>query len=87
MICASARRGARVCFTRSRGGAAYTRRLDVRTRLSSLLEIADREAKFLDAARDDRLSGVTEAMNTLRAELVAALAALSVIPDDQHGGR
>jgi len=61
--------------------------LDVRTRLSSLLEIADREAKFLDAARDDRLSGVIEAMNTLRAELVAALAALSVIPDDQHGGR
>ena len=51
-------------------------------RLSSLLEIVDREAKILDAARDDRLSGVIEAMNTLRAELVAALAALSVIPDN-----
>jgi hypothetical protein len=44
--------------------------------LSRVLEECERDAEELDGLRDDRLHAVLQAMNRLRAELVAALAAL-----------
>jgi hypothetical protein len=49
---------------------------EVRALLSRLLEECERDAQELDGLRDDRLHAVLQAMNRLRAELVAALAAL-----------
>lgn len=55
--------------------------VEARARLSSALDVAEREGAALDALRDGRLTAVLEAMNTLRAEIVAALAALSEAPE------
>jgi hypothetical protein len=55
--------------------------VEARARLSSALDVAGREGAALDALRDGRLTAVLEAMNTLRAEIVAALAALSEAPE------
>lgn len=57
--------------------------VEARARLSSVLDVCEHESRALDALRDDRLRGVLAAMNTLRAEIVAALAALT--PDERDG--
>jgi hypothetical protein len=44
--------------------------------LSRVLAECEHDAEELDRLRDDRLHAVLQAMNTLRAELVAAMAAL-----------
>jgi hypothetical protein len=44
--------------------------------LSLVLAGSEHDAEELDRLRDDRLHAVLQAMNTLRAELVAAMAAL-----------
>jgi hypothetical protein len=46
-----------------------------------VLAVCEREAAALDALRDERLAGVLQAMNALRAEIVAALAAFG--PDER----
>jgi cation transport ATPase len=50
---------------------------EAREYLSSMLDLCEQESGALDAMRDDRLNGVLHVTNTLRAELVAALAALT----------
>ena len=60
--------------------------VEAHSRLSSVLDVVEHEGAALDALRDGRLTAVLEAMNTLRAEIVAALAALAApAPDDQDG--
>jgi hypothetical protein len=49
-----------------------------------VLDVCEHEMQALDALRDARLSGVMQAMTTLRAEIVAALATLT--PDASNGG-
>jgi hypothetical protein len=67
----------------SEGRTPFTNRLEdvgdveVRERLASALEVCEHEADALDALRDDRVSAVLQAMSTLRAEIVSALAALT----------
>jgi hypothetical protein len=51
--------------------------LDARSRLTHLLSVCENEAHALDALRDPRLRGVLQAMSTLRAEVVAAIAGLT----------
>jgi hypothetical protein len=51
--------------------------LDARLRLTKVLSICENERHALDALRDPRLSGVLQAMATLRAEIVAAIAGLT----------
>jgi ABC-type lipoprotein export system ATPase subunit len=50
-----------------------------------VLDVCEHEAQALDALRDDRLGAVLQAMNLLRAEIVAALAALTA--DEPESGR
>jgi hypothetical protein len=50
---------------------------EARAHLSSLLDVCEQEGGALDAIQDDRLNGVLHVANTLRAELVAALEALT----------
>jgi hypothetical protein len=45
-----------------------------------VLEVCEHELSALDELRDARLSGVLQAMTMLRAEIVAALAALGRPP-------
>lgn len=45
-----------------------------------MLDVCEQEGGFLAVMRDDRLNGVLHVTNTLRAELVAALATLT--PDE-----
>jgi hypothetical protein len=45
-------------------------------RLSRVLDTCEHEGKALSAEADERLSAMLEAMNTLLAEIVGALAAL-----------
>jgi hypothetical protein len=45
-----------------------------------MLDVCEQEGGALDAMRDDRLNGVLHVTNTLRAELVAAIVALT--PDE-----
>ncbi|MGZ4390622.1 MAG: hypothetical protein ACXVRK_00650 [Gaiellaceae bacterium] len=54
---------------------------EARAHLSSMLDVCEQEGEALGAMRDDRLNGVLHVTNTLRAELVAALAALT--PDGE----
>jgi len=58
--------------------------IEARSRLGSVLDVCEYEMQALKALRDPRLSGVLQAMTTLRAEIVAALAALT--PDAGNGG-
>ncbi len=58
--------------------------IEARSRLTSVLDVCEHEMQALKALRDPRLSGVLQAMTTLRAEIVAALAALT--PDAGNGG-
>jgi hypothetical protein len=58
--------------------------IEARSRLASVLDVCEYEMQALDALHDARLSGVTQAMTTLRAEIVAALATLT--PDVSNGG-
>ena len=51
-----------------------------RAHLTSMLDVCEQEGGFLAVMRDDRLNGVLHVTNTLRAELVAALATLT--PDE-----
>jgi hypothetical protein len=51
--------------------------VEARSRLARLLDVGEREAEALDRLRDDRLNAVLQAMNVLRAEIVAALAVLA----------
>ena len=53
---------------------------DARAHLSSMLDACEQESGALAAMRDVRLNGVLHVTNTLRAELVAALASLT--PDE-----
>ena len=55
---------------------------EARAHLSSMLDVCEQEGGALDAMRDDRLNGVLHVANTLRAELVAALAALTSDADN-----
>ena len=57
--------------------------VEARARLARLFAVCEQERETLDALRDGRLSGVLEAMARLRAEIVAALAALT--PDERNG--
>ena len=52
-------------------------------RLSRVLDVCEQEAKALSADGDERLRAVLKTMNTLLAEIVAALAALG--PDERNG--
>ena len=58
--------------------------IEARSRLTSVLDVCEHEMQALEALRDPRLSGVLQVMTTLRAEIVAALAALT--PDAGNGG-
>jgi hypothetical protein len=58
--------------------------LDARLPLTNLLSVCENEIRALDALRDPRLSGVLQAMSTLRAEIVAAIVALGA--DDPSSG-
>lgn len=58
--------------------------VEARSRLSSVLDVCDHEGQALVALDDARLAAVLQAMSTLRAEIVAALAALT--PDVRNGG-
>jgi len=58
--------------------------VEARSRLTSVLDVCEHEMQALEALRDPRLSGVLQAMTTLRAEIVAALAALT--PAANSGG-
>jgi hypothetical protein len=58
--------------------------MEARARLTSLLDVCETEGQALDALRDARLNGVLQSMSTLRAEIVAALAALT--PDTHSDG-
>jgi hypothetical protein len=58
--------------------------VEARSRLTSVLDVCEHEMQALEALRDTRLSGVLQAMTTLRAEIVAALAALA--PAAGNGG-
>ena len=51
--------------------------VEARARLSSVLDVCEHEGQALEALSDARLAGVLQAMSTLRAEIVAALAALT----------
>jgi hypothetical protein len=53
---------------------------EARAHLSSMLDLCEQESGALAAMRDVRLNGVLHVTNTLRAELVAALASLT--PDE-----
>jgi len=57
--------------------------IEARSRLASVLDVCEYEMQALEALRDPRLSGVVQAMTTLRAEVVAALATLT--PDASNG--
>jgi hypothetical protein len=57
---------------------------EARSRLSSILSVCEHEAAALDELRDTRLIGVLQAMASLRAEIVAALASLE---HPQENGR
>jgi hypothetical protein len=57
---------------------------EARSRLGSVLDVCEYEMQALDTLHDARLSGVVQAMTMLRAEIVAALAALK--PDASGGG-
>jgi hypothetical protein len=57
--------------------------VEARSRLASVLDVCEHEREALDGLRATRLSGVLQAMTTLRAEIVAALAALT--PDVRNG--
>jgi hypothetical protein len=59
--------------------------LEARSRRASVLDVLEHEGERLEALRDDRLSGVLEALSTLRAEIVAALAALTDTPSNGRG--
>jgi hypothetical protein len=50
--------------------------VEATARLSSVLDVCEREMAALRALNDERLSSVLQAMTTLRAEIVAALVAL-----------
>jgi hypothetical protein len=52
------------------------------SRLRSVLDVVEHELRALQDLRDDRLVSVLEAMTRLRAELVAALAALGQPPSN-----
>jgi hypothetical protein len=52
------------------------------SRLGSVLDVVEHELRALQDLRDDRLVSVLEAMTRLRAELVAALAALGQPPSN-----
>jgi ABC-type uncharacterized transport system YnjBCD permease subunit len=54
-------------------------------RLSRVLDVCQQEAKALSAGGDERLTVVLETMNTLLAEIVAALATLG--PDERASGQ
>jgi hypothetical protein len=66
---------------RSKKTGAEMENIEARSRLTSVLDVCDHEMQALDALRDARLSGVLQAMMTLRAEIVATLA-----PDASNGG-
>jgi hypothetical protein len=51
-------------------------------RLSSVLSVCEHEGSALDQLRDPRLAGVLQAMTTLRAEIVAALASLKPLREN-----
>lgn len=51
--------------------------IEARSWLASVFDVCEYEMQALEALRDARLSGVMQAMTTLRAEIVAALAALT----------
>jgi hypothetical protein len=52
--------------------------VEVRALLARALERLEHDAEALDGLRNDRLHAVLQAMNTLRAELVAAIATLGL---------
>jgi hypothetical protein len=58
--------------------------IEATARLSSVLDVVEREMQALHALRDERLSGVLETMTKLRAEIVSALVALRT---DEPNGR
>jgi hypothetical protein len=58
--------------------------IEARSRLASVLDVCEYEMQALEALHDARLSGVLQAMTLLRAEVVAALAALT--RDASNGG-
>ena len=58
--------------------------VEARSRLASVLDVCEYEAQALEALHEERLSGVLQAMTTLEAEIVAALAAFT--PDTPNGG-
>ncbi len=49
---------------------------ELRSRMTSVLEIVEHEGRAISALEDPRVDGVLRAMNQLRAEIVAALAEL-----------
>jgi hypothetical protein len=51
---------------------AENENVEARSRLTSVLDVREHEAKALDALRDARLSGVLQAMTVLDAEIVTA---------------
>ena len=53
--------------------------LEARSRLTSILDICEHESHRLELLEDPRLDGALEAMRALRAEIVAALAALGPV--------
>jgi hypothetical protein len=57
--------------------------IEARSRLATVLDVCEHEMQALEALHDARLTGVLQAMRTLRAEVVAALAALT--PDASNG--
>jgi hypothetical protein len=58
--------------------------IEARSRMASVLDVCEYEMQALNALHDARLTSVVQAMTTLRAEIVAALAALT--PDASNGG-
>ena len=58
--------------------------VEARSRLTSVFDVCEHEKQALDTLRDARLSGVLQAMTTLHAEIVAALATLT--PDVSNRG-
>jgi hypothetical protein len=65
-----------LAFVQSNYGAEMES-VEARSRLTSVLDVCEHETQALHALRDARLSGVLQAMTTLRAEIVAALASLT----------
>ena len=56
--------------------------LEARSRLASVLDVCAHEKKALETLADPRLAGVLQAMTTLRAEIVTALASLEQLSLD-----